>query len=139
MIAVGALSLVASAAGPANAQYRHDDTAGGQSDNGQHDNGQYGNGQYGNGQYGNGHHDNGGRNNGRHNGWGQDYGGGDHHWRRGQRMGYNDWSGARVIDYREHRLRQPPRGYEWREANGQYVMAAIATGVIASIIINNGR
>ena len=33
-------------------------------------------------------------------------------------MGYNDWSGARVIDYREHRLRQPPRGYEWREANG---------------------
>ncbi len=134
MIAVGALSLVASAAGPANAQYRHDDTAGGQSGNGQHDNRQNDNGRHDNGG-----RDNGGRDNGRHNGWGQDYGGGDHHWRRGQRMGYNDWSGARVIDYREHRLRQPPRGYEWREANGQYVMAAIATGAIVSIMLSSGR
>jgi Ni/Co efflux regulator RcnB len=73
-----------------------------------------------------------------HRGWGHDYNG-PHQWRRGQRMGYNDWNGARAIDYRRYHLRQPPRGYEWRESNGQYVLAAVATGLIASIILNSGR
>lgn len=74
-----------------------------------------------------------------HAGWGQEYGGGDHHWRRGEHMGYNDWSGAQPLDYRSHHLRRPPHGYEWRETNGQYVLAAVATGVIASIILNGDR
>jgi Ni/Co efflux regulator RcnB len=74
-----------------------------------------------------------------HAGWGQDHQGGQHHWRRGQRMGFNDWSGAQRVDYRQHNLRQPPRGYEWRESNGQYVLAAVASGLIASIILSNGR
>jgi Ni/Co efflux regulator RcnB len=74
----------------------------------------------------------------RHPGWGQDYGGG-HHWRAGQRMGYNDWSHGQRVDWRTRHLRTPPRGYEWREVNGQYVLAAVATGLIASIILNAGR
>lgn len=68
--------------------------------------------------------------------WGREYGA-NHHWRRGQRMGYNDWQGAQAVDYRQHRLRRPPKGYEWRESNGQYILGAIATGLIASIILNN--
>ena len=89
-------------------------------------------------------HQNGDRHdNGEHRGWGRDYGsdngGGNHHWRRGQRMGYNDWSSATPVDYRQHHLRAPPRGYEWRERNGQYVLAAITTGLIFSIIANSGR
>jgi Ni/Co efflux regulator RcnB len=72
------------------------------------------------------------------NGWGQNYQG-DHQWRRGQRIGHDNWTGAQPVDYRAHHLRQPPRGYEWRESNGQYVMAAVATGLIASIILSNGR
>jgi Ni/Co efflux regulator RcnB len=89
--------------------------------------------------YGQGHDQHGQQSdNGRHAGWGADMGGG-HHWRRGQRMGYNDWNGAQVVDYRQHHLRQPPRGYEWRQSNGQYVLAAVATGLIASIILSNGR
>jgi Ni/Co efflux regulator RcnB len=68
-----------------------------------------------------------------HNGWGQDRGAG-YHWRRGQRMGYNDWRSAPPVDYRARHLRAPPRGYEWRQVNGQYVLAAAATGLIASII-----
>ena len=67
-------------------------------------------------------------------GWGHDRGN-HHHWSRGQRMGYNDWRQARRVDYRRHHLRAPPRGYEWRESNGQYVLAAVATGLIASIIL----
>ncbi|MCI3131013.1 RcnB family protein [Phenylobacterium aquaticum] len=72
---------------------------------------------------------------GEHRGWGKDYGGG-HHWRRGQRMGYNDWQGAQRVDYRRHHLRRPPQGYEWRESNGQYILGAVATGVILSILLN---
>lgn len=76
--------------------------------------------------------------NGRHAGWGQDRGAG-HRWARGQRMGYNDWQTAQPVDYRRHHLRAPPRGYEWRESNGQFVLAAIATGLIMSMILNSGR
>ena len=81
-----------------------------------------------------------GSDNGRHEhrGWGQDRGGG-YNYHRGERMGYNDWSGAPRVDYREHHLRRPGRGYEWREYNGQYVLAAVATGLVASAIINSGR
>ncbi len=73
-----------------------------------------------------------------HQGWAQDQGAG-HHWQRGERMGYNDWNSASPVNYRQHHLRQPPRGYQWRESNGQYVLGAIATGVIASMIVNGGR
>jgi Ni/Co efflux regulator RcnB len=64
-------------------------------------------------------------------------GGHGHHWARGQRLPntwYNDRS--HYVDYRAHHLRAPPRGYEWREVDGNYVMAAAATGLIASIIAN---
>jgi Ni/Co efflux regulator RcnB len=77
-------------------------------------------------------------NDGDHPGWGQDQGSG-HTWSRGERMGYNDWNGAGRVDYREHHLQRPPEGYEWRESNGRYVMAAVATGVIAAIILNGDR
>ena len=74
-----------------------------------------------------------------HRGWGQDRGA-NNQWRRGQRMGYNDWNSARPVgDYRAHNRRRPGRGYEWRESNGQYVLGAVATGLIVSTIINSGR
>jgi Ni/Co efflux regulator RcnB len=78
------------------------------------------------------------QNRGYHRGWGQEQQG-DHHWRRGERMGYNNWQGAQRVDYRQHHLRRPPRGYEWRESNGQYVLAAVATGLIASIILSGAN
>jgi len=67
---------------------------------------------------------------------------GDHHWvrhddwRRGHRLSHDDWARGSRIDYRSHHLRRPPRGYEWREVDGNYVLAAAATGLIASIIAN---
>jgi len=73
-----------------------------------------------------------------HAGWATDQGA-NHHWARGERMGYNDWNGARVVDYRQYHLRAPRRGYEWRESNGQYVLGAVATGLVTSIAIENGR
>ena len=56
-------------------------------------------------------------------------------WRRGRRLPPDYWEHARrVDDWRDHHLRRPPRGYEWREVDGNYVLAAVATGLIASVI-----
>ena len=60
-----------------------------------------------------------------------------HHqeWKRGYHMRHEDWDrGRHVDDWRAHHLSEPPRGYEWREVDGNYVMAAAATGIIASVI-----
>lgn len=73
-----------------------------------------------------------------HAGWSQDQGA-SHTWSQGDRMGYNDWAGAQPVDYRAHHLRRPPHGYAWREFNGQFILAAVATGVVASIILDNAR
>lgn len=61
-----------------------------------------------------------------------------HHdeWKKGYHMRSDDWKrGERVDDYRTYHLSSPPRGYEWREVDGNYVLAAVATGVIASVIV----
>lgn len=41
-----------------------------------------------------------------------------------------------VDDWRGHHLNAPPRGYHWVQTGGDYVLVAIATGVIASILLN---
>jgi Ni/Co efflux regulator RcnB len=67
-----------------------------------------------------------------------DHGNGHHNWRRGERISRSEWGHYQRVDWRRHHLRQPPRGYEWRQSNdGQYVLAAAATGLIASIIANS--
>jgi Ni/Co efflux regulator RcnB len=73
-----------------------------------------------------------------HAGWAQNQGA-SHHWSNGERMGYDDWNGAQPVDYRQHHLRAPPGGYEWRESNGQFILGAVATGLIASAVIDDGR
>lgn len=78
------------------------------------------------------------RDNGRHRGWGRDRGH-NARWGRGQQMGYNDWRYAQRIDYRRYNLRQPPRGYEWRRNNDRYILAAVASGMIISVILVNHR
>jgi Ni/Co efflux regulator RcnB len=41
-----------------------------------------------------------------------------------------------VNDWRGHRLSAPPRGYQWVQAGGDYVLVAAATGLIASILLS---
>jgi Ni/Co efflux regulator RcnB len=50
-------------------------------------------------------------------------------------MKSEDWNRARPIDYRQYHLSPPPHGYEWRSVDGNYVLAAVASGVIASAIV----
>ena len=42
-----------------------------------------------------------------------------------------------VDDWREHRLSAPPRGYHWVQVGADYVLVAIATGVILQLLLNN--
>jgi Ni/Co efflux regulator RcnB len=59
-----------------------------------------------------------------------------HHdeWKKGAKIKDEDWNRGEHIDYKERHLRAPPRGYEWRQVDGNYVLAAVATGVIASVV-----
>ena len=62
----------------------------------------------------------------------------DHNWVRGSRVpqqyrGYN----YVVNDWRGHRLSAPPRGYHWIQNGNDYLLVAIATGVIASLVLGN--
>jgi Ni/Co efflux regulator RcnB len=58
-------------------------------------------------------------------------------WRKGATIHQEDWSRGQPVDYHAHHLRKPPRGHEWRDVDGNYVLAAAATGVIASVIAHH--
>ncbi|EIL97632.1 transmembrane signal peptide protein [Rhodanobacter thiooxydans] len=50
-----------------------------------------------------------------------------HRWERGHRY----YGPSYVVrDYRHYRLHPPPRGYHWVRANNDYLLVAIATGII---------
>ena len=42
-----------------------------------------------------------------------------------------------VSNWHSHRLAAPPRGYQWVQVGPDYVLAAIATGIIANLIIGS--
>lgn len=42
-----------------------------------------------------------------------------------------------VVNPHRHHLRTPPRGHHWVQVGGDYVLVAIATGIIANIIFNH--
>ena len=58
-------------------------------------------------------------------------------WRRGGHLPHEYRNHQYVVDdWRGHRLSRPPRGYQWVQVGNDYVLAAIATGLIANLIIN---
>jgi Ni/Co efflux regulator RcnB len=42
-----------------------------------------------------------------------------------------------VNDWRGHHLSAPPRGYHWVQSGNDYVLIAIASGVIAQLLLGN--
>ncbi|MBD8533326.1 MULTISPECIES: RcnB family protein [unclassified Massilia] len=65
-------------------------------------------------------------------------GGPRHDLRRGQRLS-QEYRGNRYVvsDWRNRHLSAPPRGHHWVRAGNDYVLAAIATGVIAQVLLSN--
>jgi Ni/Co efflux regulator RcnB len=78
--------------------------------------------------------------NGLHKGWYKDERGAgpDQRWHRGDRLPIEYRHRNYVVDdWRGHRLSAPPRGYYWVQNGNDYLLVAIATGVIAQLLIGN--
>jgi Ni/Co efflux regulator RcnB len=59
-------------------------------------------------------------------------------WRRGHRVPPEYRHRQYVVsNWRAYHLAPPPRGYQWIQVGSDYVLAAIATGIIANLIINS--
>ena len=62
----------------------------------------------------------------------------DHQFYRGGRLPYQYRNNQYVVnDWRGHHLSAPPRGYHWVQTGSDYVLVAIATGVILQLLLNN--
>jgi Ni/Co efflux regulator RcnB len=62
----------------------------------------------------------------------------DHEFHRGSRLPDQYRSYRYVVeDWRGHQLTAPPRGYHWVQTGSDYVLVAIATGVILQLLLNN--
>jgi Ni/Co efflux regulator RcnB len=68
----------------------------------------------------------------------------DHHqqyvkheeWKKGAKIRNEDWARGEQVDWHAHHLRKPPAGYEWRQVDGNYVMAN-SDGVIFSVTVGH--
>lgn len=62
----------------------------------------------------------------------------NHDFHRGARLPYEYRSRQYVVeDWRGHYLSAPPRGYHWVQTGSDYVLVAIATGIILQMLLNN--
>lgn len=62
----------------------------------------------------------------------------NHNWVKGSRVPPQYRSHQYVVnDWRGHGLKHPPRGYHWVQYGGDYLLVAIASGVIAQLILGN--
>jgi Ni/Co efflux regulator RcnB len=60
-------------------------------------------------------------------------------YKKGGRMP-SDYRGHEYVvsDWRHERLRTPPRGYQWvRSDNGDFLLVAISTGIIADLLLHH--
>ena len=61
----------------------------------------------------------------------------NHEWRRGNSLPSEYRDNRYVVnDWRGHHLSAPPRGYHWVQVNGDYVLAAVATGIILDTLLS---
>lgn len=58
-------------------------------------------------------------------------------WARGRHYQYAGYAPTYVVqDYRHYGLRNPPRGHHWRRSDaGEFLLVAVATGIIADIFL----
>lgn len=62
----------------------------------------------------------------------------DHQFYRGGRLPVQYRASQYVVnDWRGHHLSAPPRGYHWVQTGGDYVLVAIATGIILQLLLSN--
>ncbi len=66
------------------------------------------------------------------------YAGASRYYYVGDRLPHEYWRGMRVVsDWPQYSLYQPPYGYQWVQADsGEFILVALATGIIASLLLN---
>lgn len=63
---------------------------------------------------------------------------GYHGWKKGDKLPSYYKSHYTEVDWHQHHLKAPPRGYHYvQDDKGEIILAAVATGLIASIINNS--
>ena len=55
-------------------------------------------------------------------------------WKRGAVIHHEDWDRGDRVDYHQSHLSAPPRGYEWRVVDGNYVLANSSTFQIRTVV-----
>jgi Ni/Co efflux regulator RcnB len=55
-------------------------------------------------------------------------------WKKGAPIKHEDWDRADKVDYHQYHLAPPPRGYEWRMVDGNYVLANSSNFQIRTVI-----
>lgn len=55
-----------------------------------------------------------------------------HRWARGKRV--PGWQRYRPVDYHRYHLRRPDRGHHWVRVDNDFLLVAVGTGLIASVI-----
>ena len=53
-------------------------------------------------------------------------------WKKGAHIPQEDWNRGDKLDYQANHLRRPPEGHEWRQIDGNYVLAT-HDGAIVSV------
>ncbi len=62
----------------------------------------------------------------------------NHSYHRGDRLPPEEHDRRYVVnDWHDHHLKAPPRGYHWVQSGDDYVLAAVATGVIAALVLGH--
>lgn len=62
----------------------------------------------------------------------------NHQFHRGERLPVEHRHRQYVVDdWRGHYLSAPPRGYHWVQTGGDYVLVAIATGIILQLLLSH--
>jgi Ni/Co efflux regulator RcnB len=57
------------------------------------------------------------------------------HWRHGDRLPRAYYSSSYIVhDYHVYHLRRPPHGHHWVRVNNDVVLAAVASGLVVSVV-----
>jgi Ni/Co efflux regulator RcnB len=60
-----------------------------------------------------------------------------HYWARGQYLPRYYLAEPYYVDYRVYDLRPPPYGYRWVRVDDRFLLVAVASGLIASMILSD--
>jgi len=56
-------------------------------------------------------------------------------WKKGEQIKHEDWDRGEKVDYHQYHLTAPPRGYEWRLIDGNYVLVNTSNFQIHTVIV----